>query len=205
MPDPRGSRHGVIVLAAGRSRRLGQSKQLLCVDGETMIHRSVRLALATDPADCVVVCAADTDLSAAAVADLACRCVICADADHGMSASLRCGLAALDAACAGALVLLTDQPGLNASHLLALCAAWRGQPDGTAASGYAGTLGVPALLPRAWFKELAAASGDIGARELLRARAAEVRVVSAAQLERDIDRPADLENPGSLPPSTNPS
>lgn len=201
MPDARESRHGVIVLAAGRSRRLGQAKQLLVIDDETMIHRCVRLALETEPADCVVVCGPDPGLLAQAVADLACRCVACADAERGLSASLRCGLAELDASCAGALILLTDQPDLDALHLQAVRDAWLVDADGAAASGYAGTLGVPALLPRAWFKELATASGDSGARDLLRTRANQVRVVDAPQLERDIDRPGDLEKPDSPRPA----
>lgn len=201
MPDSRGPRHGVIVLAAGRSRRLGHAKQLLLIDGETMIHRSVRLALATEPADCVVVCGPDPGRVASSVADLACHWVACVDAGRGLSASLRCGLAALDPTCAGALILLTDQPDLDAAHLKALRDAWGGQADGAAASGYAGTLGVPALLPRAWFNELATATGDTGARELLRARASQVRVVDAPQLERDIDSPGDLEKPGSPKPA----
>ncbi|HMM66077.1 MAG TPA: nucleotidyltransferase family protein [Dokdonella sp.] len=201
MPDPAVPLHGVIVLAAGRSRRLGQSKQLLRIDGETLVHRSVRLALETGPADCVVVCGLHPGGVAPSVADLDCRCVACADADLGLSASLRCGLAALDAACAGALVLLTDQPYLDAAHLRALRDAWRADADGAAASGYAGTAGVPALLPRAWFKQLAMASGDSGARDLLRTRADQVRVVSAPHLERDIDFPGDLERPDSPNPA----
>lgn len=193
MPEPAPARHGVIVLAAGRSRRLGQSKQLLMIEGETQVHRTVRLALQTGPADCLVVCGQDPGPVSAAVADLACRCVTCADADLGLSASLRRGLCELDPHCSGALVLLTDQPDLEVAHLQALRDIWRADPDGAAASGYAGTLGVPALLPRSWFSVLIEGTGDMGARELLRARRDRVQVVPAPQLERDIDRPGDLE------------
>lgn len=193
MPEPASARHGVIVLAAGRSRRLGQAKQLLTVDGETLVHRAVRLALQTGPADCVVVCGPEPGPVAASVADLACRCVTCADADAGLSASLRHGLRELDARCGGALVVLTDQPDLDAAHLQALRDTWREKPDCATASGYAGTLGVPALLPRSWFASLLEGTGDTGARELLRAGRDHVQVVSAPRLERDIDRPSDLE------------
>jgi CTP:molybdopterin cytidylyltransferase MocA len=201
MPELAPARHGVIVLAAGRSRRLGQSKQLLTVDGETLVHRALRMALQTGPADCLVVCGPDPGPVAAAVADLACRCVTCADADLGLSASLRRGLCELDAHCAGALVLLTDQPKLDVAHLQALRNTWLTDPAGAAASGYAGTLGVPALLPRSWFSLLIEGSGDSGARELLRAMQDRVQVVPAPQLERDVDRPGDLEERGAPEPS----
>ena len=193
MPEPVPARHGVVVLAAGRSRRLGQLKQLLSVDGETLVHRAVRMALRTGPLDCVVVCGPEPDPVAASVADLACRRVICADADLGLSASLRCGLCELDAHCEGVLVLLTDQPELDAAHLQALRDAWLADPAGAAASGYGGTLGVPALLPRSWFGLLIDGTGDMGARELLRARKDRVQVLPAPQLERDIDCQGDLE------------
>lgn len=194
-------RHGVVLLAAGGSKRLGQSKQLVEFGGETLVHRAARLALATAPHDAVLVLGAHADAVLAGAATLALRPVQCADWEHGMGRSLRAGLAALSADCAGALVLLCDQPDLDAGHLHALVAAWRRDPSRAAASAFAGLLGVPALLPRAWFAELAALDGDRGARDLLRQRAAEVHAVACAPLARDIDVPADLHTlPSSLGP-----
>ena len=185
-------RHGVVLLAAGGSKRLGQAKQLLEFGGETLVHRAARLALATAPQDAVLVLGAHADAVLAGVATLALRPVQCADWERGMGTSLRAGLAALSADCAGALVLLCDQPDLDAAHLHALVEAWRPDPNRAAASAYAGVLGVPALLPRAWFADLAAMDGDRGARDLLRQRAAHVHAVACAPLARDIDVPADL-------------
>jgi molybdenum cofactor cytidylyltransferase len=192
-------RHGVVLLAAGGSKRLGQAKQLLEFGGETLVHRAARLALATAPRDAVLALGAHADAVQAAVATLALRPVPCAHWELGMGASLRAGLAALSADCAGALVLLCDQPDLDAAHLQALVAAWRADPSRAAASAYAGVLGVPALLPRAWFAELAALEGDRGARDLLRQRAAYVHAVACAPLSRDIDAPSDLHTLSASP------
>ena len=185
-------RHGVVLLAAGGSRRLGQPKQLLELGGETLVHRASRLALATAPADAVLVLGAHADTVLASVATLALRPVRCADWERGMGASLRAGLAALSPECSGALVLLCDQPDLDAAHLLALVETFHRDPSRAAASAYAGVLGVPALLPRAWFPALATRDGDRGARDLLRERADHVQAVASAPLARDIDTPADL-------------
>ena len=185
-------RHGVVLLAAGGSKRLGQAKQLLEFGGETLVHRAARLALATAPQDAVLVLGAHADAVLAGVATLALRPVQCADWERGMGTSLRAGLAALSPDCAGALVLLCDQPDLDAAHLHALVQAWHLDPNRAAASAYAGVLGVPALLPRAWFADLAAMDGDRGARDLLRQRAADVHALPCAPLARDIDVPADL-------------
>ncbi|HSX61526.1 MAG TPA: nucleotidyltransferase family protein [Tahibacter sp.] len=183
-------RHGVVVLAAGASRRLGRPKQLVEIDGETLLHRTVRLALTTRPADLVVVVSHAADASAGAVSDLSVRCVEAAAADAGMGISLQCGFDAL-ADVDAVLVLVCDQPALDASHLATLLARWCDRPQHAVASGYAGTFGVPAIVPRAWLRTVRLA-GDQGARAVLRTRADEVQVVANEALAADIDRPADL-------------
>lgn len=192
MPDAPSLRHGVVVLAAGLSKRLGRPKALIEIAGETLVHRATRLALATAPGDCVVVSGADDACIARAVADLGCRVVPCIGSPRGMSASLQCGLRSLALDCSAALIVLVDQPAVSASHLCALRDAWHRQPGRAAASAYADTIGVPAILPRAWFDETIDANNDKGARELLRSRRGDVHVIPAPLLVQDIDTRADL-------------
>lgn len=187
-----GARHGAVLLAAGASRRLGRAKQLVEIDGEPLLRRAAQALLATQPFETIVVLGHQAARMREALDGLAVRCVVADDHAEGLSASLRTGLAALDARCEGALVALTDQPALHADHLHALRGAWHAQPTRAIASAYAGVLGVPALLPRGWFDELARLDGDVGARELLRARAADVVAVAAPLLEADLDTEADL-------------
>jgi molybdenum cofactor cytidylyltransferase len=183
--------HGAIVLAAGASRRLGRAKQLIEIDGELLRH-AARAVLATRPRDAIAVLGHDADRIASVLEGLAIRKLCIDDADDGMSASLRAGIAALDASCEGALIVLTDQPALGAAHLEAICAAWRTAPERAVASAYANVLGVPALLPRAWFGDITALRGDTGARTLLRARRHEIVAIAAPDLARDIDKPDDV-------------
>jgi molybdenum cofactor cytidylyltransferase len=186
------STHGLIVLAAGASRRLGTSKQLLRLHGETLVRRATRLGLATEPAAAVVVVGADADRVFASVSDLDVRRVNCADWDLGMGTSLRVGLVALPHECAGALIVLCDQPALDTPHLNELVAAWRTNALGAAASAYAGRLGVPAVLPRAWFAELIADAGEQGARRLLARHRQDVVAIANEALALDVDRNEDL-------------
>jgi molybdenum cofactor cytidylyltransferase len=191
-PPPK---HGAIVLAAGASRRLGRAKQLIEIDGEPLLRQAARAVLATRPHDAIAMLGHDADRIAPVLEDLAIRQLRIADADEGMSASLRAGIAALDARCEGALIVLTDQPALGAAHLEAICAAWRAAPERAVASAYANVLGVPALLPRAWFGEIMALRGDTGARTLLRARRHEILAIAAPELARDVDTPDDVSHP----------
>jgi molybdenum cofactor cytidylyltransferase len=182
--------HAAILLAAGASTRLGYPKQLIEVDGEALLRRAARALLATSPDELVVVLGHDASRMESMIEDLPLRCVVAADHASGMSASLRAGIDSLSPASAGALVALTDQPALDLAHLLALRDAWRLAPARAVASAYAGVVGVPALLPRAWFAEVSRIGGDVGARALLRAR--NVVAIEAPALERDIDLPSDL-------------
>jgi molybdenum cofactor cytidylyltransferase len=184
--------HGLVVLAAGASRRLGRTKQLLQRHGETLVRRATRLGLATKPSSAVIVVGAEADAVHASVSDLDVRRVDCADWRRGMGASLRSGLAVLPPECAGALILLCDQPALDAAHLDQLVEAWRAHPSGAAASAYAGRVGVPALLPRAWFADLTGDAGDRGARELLARRRDDVIAIANEALALDVDRSDDM-------------
>ena len=184
--------HGAIVLAAGASVRLGRAKQLLEVEGEPALRRVTRCVLSTEPLDCVVVLGHEANAIEAALDGVSVRVLRIIDADTGMAASLGAGVNALDERCDGALIVLTDQPALTAEHLRALVDAWRAAPTQAAASAYSGVLGVPAVLPRAWFGEVSALHGNVGARALLRARAHEVVAIAAPDLAHDIDTPDDL-------------
>ena len=194
MAEPR---HAAILLAAGASTRLGHPKQLVEIDGEPLLRRTAHALLATTPVVLLVALGHEADAMRAVLAGVDARFVVASDHAQGLSASLRAGIAALPLAVDGALVALTDQPALDAAHLVALCAAWRRAPARAVASAYAGVLGVPAMLPRGWFDEVGRLQGDIGARALLRARSGEVIAIEAPALALDLDTLADFARPPS--------
>jgi molybdenum cofactor cytidylyltransferase len=186
------TRHAALILAAGASSRLGTPKQLLIVDGQPLVRRAVLAALATEPVRAAVVVGAESASVSAALAGLTIESIYCGEWQEGMGASLRVGVEALQQHCDGLLVVLCDQPALTAAHLQHMVDAWRAAPERAVASLYAGTAGVPALLPASWFARLLKLHGDAGARTLLRAQTAEVTTLAAPELERDIDLPQDL-------------
>jgi molybdenum cofactor cytidylyltransferase len=185
------TRHAAVLLAAGGSRRLGTAKQLLLVDGEPLVRRAGSALLATQPTGLYVVVGSQADRVFGAVADVGAVRVDCDDWQLGLSASLRAGIAALPGDVEGALVALCDQPAMDARHLQALLRAFHAHPTHGVASGYAGVLGVPAVLPRSWFADVMQLSGDAGARELFRSQTRAVQVVDAPLLEFDVDEPSD--------------
>lgn len=184
--------HAVVVLAAGGSSRLGRPKQLLTRNGETLVHRTVRLALETSPAQVLVVVGANGDAITAAIADVACEVVCNHQWQSGLAGSLRTAGVHLALDAQDVLVLVCDQARLERHHLDALLDGARVTETGCAATVHGDALGVPALVPRDWFTSMQA-DGDrgFGAR-LGQLRAVGMYQLQAPELEADIDTVQDL-------------
>jgi molybdenum cofactor cytidylyltransferase len=177
-----------VVLAAGSSSRLGQPKQLVPCNGEPLLRAIARkVRLATD-ATCVVLGASKGDIRPS-LRGLDIDVVECASWREGMAASLRAGLGWASSGNHEAIVICAcDQPALDSSHVATLIAVHHATRS-IVASGYAGTAGVPALFPRAWFPRLAELEGDRGARLLLD----EATVVDWPPGALDLDTPDALD------------
>jgi molybdenum cofactor cytidylyltransferase len=184
---------GSIVLAAGCSRRLGTCKQLLLLEGEPLVRRAARAAVEAGLWPVVVVVGDRAEEVRAALAGLPVVTVANAAFAQGLAGSIRLGLQRL-AECApasrGVAVLACDQPAVDAGHLRALAAARRDEAL-LAASGYAGSNGLPALFPAALFPELRALDGDAGCADVLARHAEQVVPVPLAGGELDVDSPED--------------
>jgi molybdenum cofactor cytidylyltransferase len=188
---------GAVLLAAGASRRLGAPKQLAEISGETLVRRAARAALEAGCAPVVVVLGAEGDAVEDALRGLPLERVRNEAWREGMASSLRAGLAALEAAAPeghGALLLLVDQPAVDAALLRRLLARFaEGGGARIAACAYGGGHGAPAIFPRSLFPALAALRGDRGAKALLAARRAELLAVDFPAGELDVDTAEDLE------------
>jgi len=187
-----------IVLAAGASTRLGQPKQLLLYEGETLLTRALRLAheAAADPV--FVVLGADVEkILPGGLPDGAVP-VINKDWQEGISSSIQAGLRAVHGALPateGVLLLACDQPRLTSGHLRALVRAFSSASGPVmVASGYEGIRGTPAIFPRSAFRQLFELRGDKGARALFGKPPCPIVEVPFPDGEIDIDTPADLDN-----------
>ena len=204
-----GSVSGVI-LAAGLSTRFevgcgqdarvprtkatgaAEPKQLYRIDGETLVRRICRAALASNLAEVILVTGYARRRINAEVADLDLRAVHNPDYKGGQSGSVRRGLAAVTADADGAMFLAVDQPGLDAVVIDRLLGEFRG-PDSIVVPTFRGRRGAPVTFGRRWFGHLERLRGDQGARpllELLAEHIQEVELDSPAPLE-DVDTEAD--------------
>jgi molybdenum cofactor cytidylyltransferase len=194
MPEP--TRIAAIVLAAGRSTRMGAANKLVAdVGGRPMVRHAVEAALASHARAVLVVTGHQADDVRAALAGLDVTFVTNPDFAEGLSTSLKAGVRAVPADATGAVVLLGDMPRINAAHLDTLIAACA-SPAGAAivVPVHEGQRGNPVLWPAELFGEMLALEGDAGARSLLAKHPDRVREIDLATdaVLMDVDTPDAL-------------
>jgi len=181
-----------VVLAAGRSSRLGRPKQLLPLAGLPLLAHVLRSASESSLDDVVVVLGHEAPAIRGAVGDWGQRVVVNPDYAAGQSTSIRAGLAALDPATEAVLFLLGDQPGVGPATIDAVVAEYGRSRAPIVVPVYGAAVGNPVLFDRALFPELAALRGDRGARGIVRRRSDQAaRVAVAGDPPPDVDTEAD--------------
>ena len=187
-----------IILAAGASRRLGQPKQLVCIGDETLLGRTVRVAMESDVGPVFVVLGAHRERIADEVDLTGVHAVFNPDWERGIASSIGAGIVALQQElpdATAALLMVCDQPRLTAAHLRELTAVFdAGAGPAIVASAYAGIAGIPAIFPASEFEALLDLRGDEGARRVMRNPRCLLETVSFDGGEVDVDTLADLAN-----------
>jgi molybdenum cofactor cytidylyltransferase len=175
-PQPReepvidkGGRFAAVILAAGRSTRMGGPNKLLAqITGRPLARIAAEAALASKARPVVVVTGHQSETIADALRDLPLQFVHNPDFADGLSTSLRTGLAALPEDIDGAVVTLADMPQVDAALIDRLIAAYDAEKGALIAVPVIdGKRGNPVLWSRRFFPELMALSGDVGARHLI--------------------------------------
>lgn len=159
---------GAVVLAAGRSSRMGSNKLMIEIAGKPLVAHAVDAALEAGLAPVVVV----TGHEASRVqAGLAGRTVIWAHNAlyaEGMASSLQVGIRALPRETQAALICLGDMPSVTARHMADIVSAYdpsRGR--NICVPVHQGQRGNPVLFGCQFFPEFNGLAGDRGARQLL--------------------------------------
>jgi molybdenum cofactor cytidylyltransferase len=185
---------GLIILAAGASTRMGQPKQLLPFDGESLVRRSARFGQLSGCFPVIVVLGANGPLIATELEDYP---VFVTHNPHwadGMASSIRVGMELLLSTLpeVGSVVIsLCDQPLVTPDFLHSLTDIWTRAGKPIIATSYGKTTGVPALFSRELFDELAQLDGQEGARKLIAAHPERVHRVPFPEAALDVDTPED--------------
>ena len=188
-------RFGLVLLAAGASRRMGKPKQLIEIGGQPLVVRAAEAALASAAWPVVVVLGANAEKIRPLLARLPVLVAENPAWTEGMASSLRAGVDTLrmfSRALDGALVAVADQPAFSADVIARLVAVRGATGQSIVAARYAGRLGVPVLFGQVHFAALAALTGEDGARHFLAEHAGETAAVDLPELAVDLDTPEDV-------------
>ena len=107
----------IVILAAGKGRRMGRTKQLLPWGEGTLVEHAIQNALASEAGEVYIVLGAVAEIIAKRVNHLPVQQVWNPNWESGMGSSLKAGLEALPRTCDAALFMLVDQPAVNRDHL----------------------------------------------------------------------------------------
>ena len=183
-----------VVLAAGRSQRMGRNKLLLELDGESLVRRAARNALEVGLSPVVVVLGFEAQHVGRALADLGVEIVVNHDFRGPSSKSFPAGLNSLPYDVGAAVVILPDMVHVSAETLRAVTAAAAASAAPLVVSRYGDVTAPPILFRRRLFAELLEWEGEGCGKPVVKAHAHEAAYVEQPPaLLEDVDTPADWE------------
>ena len=182
-----------VILAAGKSTRLGRPKQLLQLEGKTLLEHVIEAAQRSILREIVVVLGARADEVAASIPEAllsGIRFVRNPEYETGQASSVAAGLQALDQDVEAAAILLADQPGVTPELINRVVQTFRRSNSAVVRPIFGPTRvpGHPVILARRIWPDVLTLTGDEGARGLIRARPKDV-----VDIEIDAPPPSDID------------
>ena len=185
-----------MILAAGASTRMGAPKQLLRLDGRTLLRRTVDAVLASAAWPAVVVLGAHREAVRPEVARLPVLVAENPAWEEGLASSIRAGIQILDTfslSLDAGLLVVVDQPAFSPAAIARLTDASLRSGKSIVAARYDGHPGPPVLFARRHFHELLDLHGPGGARPLLERHADQLATVDLPEFATDLDTPEDYQ------------
>jgi molybdenum cofactor cytidylyltransferase len=182
-----------IVLAAGRSQRMGTQKLLLPWRNKSVIAHIVDEVLRSPVDRVLIIVGSDAEKIKEALASREVTFVHNPDEHGDMLSSIRCGLRALPVGCDAVLVVLGDQPAITSELVAQLVDSFQKNPQYIMLPAYHGKRGHPILFPSRFIGEVFNNHDGVGLKGLLShhpGRIVEVAIPAGEPLQ-DIDTPED--------------
>lgn len=189
---------GILILAAGKSSRLGHPKQLISWQDSPLILHVARIAHSLNAGPVMITAHELFEVINNLVQLPDTRVIRSENAPQGQGASLKDGLHELlnqYPSLSGVMVLLCDQPLISVNHLNKLMDLFRLNPDKCITASFNDAIGPPIIFPARLFNQLAGIPDNNGARSLLlNLDELDIVTVPLPEAAMDIDTPDDLLN-----------
>ncbi len=189
---PKDVRVNAIVLAAGLSRRMGETNKLLVeIDGKAMAEYVVNAANASEAHNIQIVTGHEADKIETHFGDRVSGYIHNGKFASGLASSVKAGIAGMPQECDGALVLLGDMPLVTAAQINQLIEMFQmHKGEAIVLATHRGKRGNPVIWPKRYFGEIANLTGDEGARGLIKSHpdaVVEVEIGEASSTDYDVE------------------
>ena len=189
---------GIIVLAAGKSQRMGSPKQLLRIGENSLVQHILKIIESTTYTPKVVVLGNEFEKIKEEIKDFDVIPVLNPEFEKGMGTSISRGISEIQKLAPNlkaVFILLVDQPFLQVNILKQIENIFLRKGKKIVASKYGDTFGVPALFDWSTFKDLENVDGEKGAKKLIFSYLdkGEVDLVVFPEGKFDLDTPEDYE------------
>lgn len=193
-----GDRVHVVILAAGASLRLGTPKQLIQYEGSSLLRRAASAATGLTGSRVTVVLGAHSRQVEGELRGLETSVILNSDWREGLASSIRKGLLTLPPARQAALLMPCDLPLVDAATLGYLSELWDQDRSRIITCASERSAGLPAIVPRRYFKALMSIKGDPGIANFFARHRAFVQEVSLPATQFDIDSRTDMQSLGAF-------
>tara|TARA_R110000751_G_scaffold174236_1_gene280614 strand:+ start:272 stop:853 length:582 start_codon:yes stop_codon:yes gene_type:complete len=184
----------ILILSAGSSTRMGTTKQLLPIGNKTLLGLSIENALQTNAKKVFCVLGSNAENIKNSISQYDIEIIINPNFKEGLSSSIVEGLNHIENSnFDSVLIMLSDQPKVDSNYINLLILSSEKNPTQITASQYEKTIGVPAIFPKKFFKQLQQLEGDKGAKDFLNTHKAQVISIKSDKLI-DIDTQDDYLN-----------
>jgi molybdenum cofactor cytidylyltransferase len=193
----RSGKYTIIILAAGRSARLGSPKQLLSYQGKNLLQHTIDIAFESEIGPIIVVLGSGIEEISAKLNTNTLTIIENPFWENGMASSVVCGINTMNNLrpdTEAVILMVCDQPFVNAKLLKDLIKKQKESGSSIIASSYENIHGTPALFHKEHFNELSALTGDSGARSLIKRYADSIEAIPFDQGGIDIDTLEDYRN-----------
>lgn len=180
-----------ILLAAGRSSRMGKLKQLMPLGDSTILEQTLDNLLGSKAAEVIVVLGHKAEEITKRLSGRPVKLVVNPLYRKGMGTSIAAGLKFVDSQAEAVMLVLGDQPYVDSPTIDRLIDAFSSSKKGLIIPTHKGQRGHPLIFARNYKAQLSKLTGDIGGREIIRENPKDILEVSVdgEGILIDIDTP----------------
>ncbi len=187
----------IIILAAGKSNRMGSPKQILQYKGKGLLQNTMDVALGTNIDPVIVITGANASIIEAELLTYLVKKVFNEKWENGMASSIKCGLAFAEQIVPdldGVLLMVCDQPFVDEDLIKNLIKKQKESGTAITACSYEEVTGIPAIFHKSIFPEMKMLEGDNGAKNIIRNNKDKLVTFPFKLGKIDIDTKLDYEN-----------